>query len=165
VRTPAPLRNGDIMTACKDESNLRERHFPRTSVMRKRRTAEVPEDPNISSRSRKVLSAHVQKVVCAYIPVYIGMCWDNVLCEEGLSGRYALDANKVQGRFGTTPDLLKKTPNKFTREIPTRRSVAVLGDSRIKETLMGTDEAIVVRTYGPDLDVLRAKADEIGRGR
>jgi hypothetical protein len=41
----------------------------------------------------------------------------------------------------------------------------VLGDSRIKETLMGTDEAIVVRTYGPDLDVLRAKADEIGRGR
>src|SRR5215203_469876 len=32
---------------------------------------------------------------------------------------------------------------------------------RIKETLTGTSEAIVVRIYGPDLDVLYAKADEV----
>jgi len=32
---------------------------------------------------------------------------------------------------------------------------------RIKEVLTGTSESIVVRIFGPDLDVLRAKADEI----
>src|SRR5215211_5817754 len=32
---------------------------------------------------------------------------------------------------------------------------------RIKETLTGTSEAIVVRIYGPDLDVLYTKADEV----
>jgi CzcA family heavy metal efflux pump len=32
---------------------------------------------------------------------------------------------------------------------------------RIKETLTGTSEAIVVRIYGPDLDVLYDKADEV----
>jgi len=32
---------------------------------------------------------------------------------------------------------------------------------RIKETLTGTSESIVVRIYGPDLDVLYAKADEV----
>jgi CzcA family heavy metal efflux pump len=34
---------------------------------------------------------------------------------------------------------------------------------RVKEVLTGTSEAIVVRIYGPDLDVLRDKADEITR--
>jgi CzcA family heavy metal efflux pump len=34
---------------------------------------------------------------------------------------------------------------------------------RIKETLTGTSEAIVVRIYGPDLDVLYAKADEVSK--
>jgi hypothetical protein len=33
--------------------------------------AEVPEDPNISVRSRKVLIAHVQRVAYAYEPLYI----------------------------------------------------------------------------------------------
>src|SRR4028118_1213875 len=32
---------------------------------------------------------------------------------------------------------------------------------RIKEVLTGTSEAIVVRIYGPDLDVLRKKSEEI----
>jgi CzcA family heavy metal efflux pump len=35
---------------------------------------------------------------------------------------------------------------------------------RIKEVLTGTSESIVVRIFGPDLDVLRAKADEISKG-
>jgi CzcA family heavy metal efflux pump len=34
---------------------------------------------------------------------------------------------------------------------------------RIKETLTGTSEAIVVRIFGPDLDVLRSKSDEISK--
>ena len=34
---------------------------------------------------------------------------------------------------------------------------------RVKETLTGTSEAIVVRIYGPDLDVLYAKADEVSK--
>ncbi len=32
---------------------------------------------------------------------------------------------------------------------------------RIREVLTGAGEAIVVRVYGPDLDVLRGKADEV----
>ena len=32
---------------------------------------------------------------------------------------------------------------------------------RIKEVLTGTSESIVVRIFGPDLDVLRDKADEV----
>ncbi|HEU5433457.1 MAG TPA: efflux RND transporter permease subunit, partial [Thermomicrobiales bacterium] len=34
-------------------------------------------------------------------------------------------------------------------------------NERIEETLSGTGEAIVVRLYGPDQDVLRAKAEEV----
>ena len=34
---------------------------------------------------------------------------------------------------------------------------------RIKEVLTGTSNSIVVRIFGPDLDVLRAKADEISK--
>jgi CzcA family heavy metal efflux pump len=34
-------------------------------------------------------------------------------------------------------------------------------NERIKEVLTGTSEAIVVRIYGPDLEVLRAKAEEV----
>jgi Cu/Ag efflux pump CusA len=32
-------------------------------------------------------------------------------------------------------------------------------NERIKEVLTGTSEAVVVRIYGPDLEVLRAKAE------
>jgi CzcA family heavy metal efflux pump len=35
---------------------------------------------------------------------------------------------------------------------------------RIKETLTGTSESVVVRIFGPDLDVLHSKADEISKG-
>ena len=35
------------------------------------------------------------------------------------------------------------------------------GQERIREALTGGDEALVVRIYGKDLDVLRAKADEV----
>ncbi|QIN83167.1 MMPL family transporter [Rubrobacter tropicus] len=41
------------------------------------------------------------------------------------------------------------------------RDVQTYLRERVKEVLTGTSEAIVVRIYGPDLDVLRAKADEI----
>jgi Cu/Ag efflux pump CusA len=34
---------------------------------------------------------------------------------------------------------------------------------RIKETLTGTSESVVVRIFGPDLDVLHSKADEISK--
>jgi hypothetical protein len=48
-----------------------------TSVIRTRRTAEVPEDPNISSIGRKILSEHPKGVARAYVLVYIETCWDN----------------------------------------------------------------------------------------
>src|ERR687893_680433 len=41
------------------------------------------------------------------------------------------------------------------------RDVQTYLRERVKEVLTGTSEAIVVRIYGPDLDVLYAKADEI----
>jgi Cu/Ag efflux pump CusA len=41
------------------------------------------------------------------------------------------------------------------------RDVQTYLRERIKETLTGTSEAIVVRIYGPDLDVLYDKADEV----
>jgi Cu/Ag efflux pump CusA len=43
------------------------------------------------------------------------------------------------------------------------RDVQTYLRERVKEVLTGTSEAIVVRIYGPDLDVLRSKADEISK--
>jgi CzcA family heavy metal efflux pump len=43
------------------------------------------------------------------------------------------------------------------------RDVQTYLRERIKEVLTGTSEAIVVRIYGPDLDVLYAKADEVSK--
>jgi Cu/Ag efflux pump CusA len=43
------------------------------------------------------------------------------------------------------------------------RDVQTYLRERIKEVLTGTSEAIVVRISGPELDVLRAKADEISK--
>jgi CzcA family heavy metal efflux pump len=42
-----------------------------------------------------------------------------------------------------------------------RRDVQTYLKERIREVLTGSSNAIVVRIYGPDLDVLRAKADEV----
>ena len=41
------------------------------------------------------------------------------------------------------------------------RDVQTYLRERIKEVLTGTSESIVVRIFGPDLDVLREKADEV----
>jgi hypothetical protein len=46
-------------------------------------------------KRQKVLSAHLHVVAWAYKLLYIWICWDNWLCEEGLRGRRLLDANKV----------------------------------------------------------------------
>ncbi|HET7271484.1 MAG TPA: efflux RND transporter permease subunit [Rubrobacter sp.] len=43
------------------------------------------------------------------------------------------------------------------------RDVQTYLRERVKEVLTGTSEAIVVRIFGPDLDVLRSKADEISK--
>jgi CzcA family heavy metal efflux pump len=43
------------------------------------------------------------------------------------------------------------------------RDVQTYLRERIKEVLTGTSESIVVRIFGPDLDVLRAKSDEVSR--
>jgi CzcA family heavy metal efflux pump len=43
------------------------------------------------------------------------------------------------------------------------RDVQTYLRERIKEVLTGTSESIVVRIYGPDLAVLRAKADEVAK--
>src|SRR5215211_3576884 len=43
------------------------------------------------------------------------------------------------------------------------RDVQTYLRERVKEVLTGTSEAIVVRIYGPDLDVLYAKADKISK--
>ena len=43
------------------------------------------------------------------------------------------------------------------------RDVQTYLRERVKEVLTGTSEAIVVRIYGPDLAVLRAKADEVAK--
>ncbi|MCI0832292.1 MAG: efflux RND transporter permease subunit [Chloroflexi bacterium] len=42
-----------------------------------------------------------------------------------------------------------------------QRDVQTYLKERIKEVLTGSSEAIVVRIYGPDLDVLRSKAEEV----
>ena len=42
-----------------------------------------------------------------------------------------------------------------------RRDVQTYLKERIREVLTGSSNAIVIRIYGPDLDVLRAKADEV----
>src|SRR5215211_2818807 len=43
------------------------------------------------------------------------------------------------------------------------RDVQTYLRERVKEVLTGTSEAIVVRIYGPDLDVLYAKSDEVSK--
>jgi CzcA family heavy metal efflux pump len=43
------------------------------------------------------------------------------------------------------------------------RDVQTYLRERVREVLTGTSEAIVVRIYGPDLDVLYAKADEVSK--
>src|ERR687893_247916 len=43
------------------------------------------------------------------------------------------------------------------------RDVQTYLRERVKEVLTGTSEAIVVRIFGPDLDVLRSKSDEISK--
>jgi Cu/Ag efflux pump CusA len=43
------------------------------------------------------------------------------------------------------------------------RDVQTYLRERVKEVLTGTSNSIVVRIYGPDLDVLRAKSDEISK--
>jgi len=42
-----------------------------------------------------------------------------------------------------------------------RRDVQTYLKERIREVLTGSSEAIVIRIYGPDLDVLRSKAEEV----
>jgi hypothetical protein len=45
--------------------------------------------------------------------------------------------------------------------IPIALALVVLGFVRIREVLTGSGEAIVVRIFGDDLDVMRAKAEEV----
>jgi hypothetical protein len=59
------------------------------------RSVEGLKGPQRLIKRQKVLSAHLHVVAWAYKPLYIGICWDNWLCEEGLRGRRVLDANKV----------------------------------------------------------------------
>ena len=60
--------------------------------------------------------------------------------------------------YDTTLDAVQKTVDSYP---------GLYGDvqtylrERVKEVLTGTSESIVVRIYGPDLEVLRAKSDEI----
>jgi len=62
--------------------------------------------------------------------------------------------------YDETLDEVKKTVNAYPGLY---RDVQTYLRERIKEVLTGTSESIVVRIYGPDLDVLREKADEIAK--
>jgi len=62
--------------------------------------------------------------------------------------------------YDETLDEVNKTVNAYPGLY---RDVQTYLRERIKEVLTGTSESIVVRIYGPDLDVLREKADEIAK--
>src|SRR5918994_172910 len=71
--------------------------------------------------------------------------------ENWVSINPAVDYDKALKSVSTTVD---SYPGLY-------RDVQTYLRERVKEVLTGTSEAIVVRIYGPDLDVLRTKADEI----
>src|ERR671910_3470075 len=71
--------------------------------------------------------------------------------ENWISINPAVDYDKALKSVSTTVD---SYPGLY-------RDVQTYLRERVKEVLTGTSEAIVVRIYGPDLDVLRTKADEI----
>src|ERR671917_502632 len=71
--------------------------------------------------------------------------------ENWVSVNPAVDYDKTLKSVSTTVD---SYPGLY-------RDVQTYLRERVKEVLTGTSEAIVVRIYGPNLDVLRSKADEI----
>src|SRR5919112_313965 len=73
--------------------------------------------------------------------------------ENWISINPAVDYDKTLESVSTTVD---SYPGLY-------RDVQTYLRERVKEVLTGTSEAIVVRIYGPDLDVLYAKADEISK--
>src|ERR687893_2013529 len=73
--------------------------------------------------------------------------------ENWVSVNPAVDYDKTLKSVSTTVD---SYPGLY-------RDVQTYLRERVKEVLTGTSEAIVVRIYGPDLDVLRSKADEISK--
>lgn len=62
--------------------------------------------------------------------------------------------------YDKTLDTVQKTVDSYPGLY---RDVQTYLRERVKEVLTGTSESIVVRIYGPDLDVLRAKSDEISK--
>src|SRR5687767_12470179 len=73
--------------------------------------------------------------------------------ENWISINPAVDYDKTLASVSKTVD---KYPGLY-------RDVQTYLRERVREVLTGTSEAIVVRIYGPDLDVLYAKADEISK--
>src|SRR5918992_280116 len=73
--------------------------------------------------------------------------------ENWISINPAVDYDKTLKSVSTTVD---SYPGVY-------RDVQTYLRERVKEVLTGTSEAIVVRIYGPDLDVLYTKADEISK--
>jgi CzcA family heavy metal efflux pump len=114
----------------------------------------VPEEKRISVRACRDLreipgvrncGSHIGQALLSdeIYGVYFGENWISVSEDVDYDKTLASVHRTVEGYPGLYRDV-----QTYLRE-------------RIKEVLTGTSESIVVRIYGPDLDVLRKKADEI----
>jgi CzcA family heavy metal efflux pump len=116
--------------------------------------ASLPEMLRITTRASKELraipgvrnfGAHIGQAFAAdeVVGVNFGENWISVSKEADYDKTYAKIEEMVEGYPGLYRDV-----QTYLKE-------------RIREVLTGAGEAIVVRIFGPDLDVLRAKAEEV----
>jgi CzcA family heavy metal efflux pump len=114
----------------------------------------APEEVRITTRAGRELrsipgvrnfGAHIGQALLAdeVVGVYFGENWISVDPSANYDQTLARIQEVVEGYPGLYRDVLT-----YLKE-------------RIREVLTGTSEAIVVRIYGPDLELLRSKAEEI----
>jgi Cu/Ag efflux pump CusA len=93
------------------------------------------------------VGAHVGRAIGSdqYTDVNGGEIWVNLDPSEDLQATVAAIQNVVDGYPGLD------------------REVLTYSDERLREILSGSPDAVVVRLYGQDLDILRTKAEEVRR--
>jgi Cu/Ag efflux pump CusA len=91
------------------------------------------------------VGAHVGRAIGSdqYTDVNGGEIWVNLDPSEDLQATVAAIQNVVDGYPGLD------------------REVLTYSDERLREILSGSPDAVVVRLYGQDLDILRTKAEEV----
>jgi Cu/Ag efflux pump CusA len=114
----------------------------------------LPEETRITTEASKELAAipgvrnfgaHIGQALLAdeVVGVYFGENWISVAPEAD----YDKTVDKIQEVVNGYPGL--------------QRDVQTYLKERTREVLAGSSDAIVIRVFGPELDVLRAKANEI----